>query len=85
MFWPSAATAFACAFAFGLTPALQMTSANPGRALASSGNPLQVEFRRGLVIAQVGLSLALLARGGHAAGQQLAVLEAAPGLQPIVY
>jgi predicted permease len=68
--------------AFGLAPALRLSSANPGAALGSSRggqDRSRSRVRQGLVAAQVALSLGLLATGGQliTAARQLGAITGA--------
>lgn len=58
-------TAAATAVSFGLAPALTVSALRPMRALAGRGNvtPGQVRTRKGLVVAQVALSIGVMAVG----------------------
>jgi predicted permease len=61
--------ALVCAVGFGLVPALRATDRHPARTLTVShstdGTPQRTRGRRALVVAQVALSLGLLAVGSH--------------------
>jgi predicted permease len=62
------AASLASVVGFGLVPALRMSSARPGAALGSSRtgeDRPRSRMRQGLVVAQVALSLGLLATGGQ--------------------
>lgn len=61
------ATAVASVLVFGLVPALRLSAARPGPSLAGRDNTgsSRSRVRRGLVVAQVALSLGLLATGSQ--------------------